>query len=50
MRLRFLYALFLAFSLAAQQPDAVIDITEEQRDPRIAVPDIRGPRRRRGGR
>ena len=43
MKLRFLYAFFLAFSLAAQQPDAVIDITEEQRDPRIAVPDIRGP-------
>ncbi len=43
MRLRFLYALSLTFSLVAQQPDAVIDITDEQRDPRIAVPDIRGP-------
>ncbi len=43
MRLRFLFAFPLAFSLAAQQPDAVIDITEEQQDPRIAAPDILGP-------
>lgn len=43
MRLRFLQAFFFTFSLLAQQPDAVIDITDEQRDPRIAVPDIRGP-------
>ncbi len=43
MRFRLLHVCFLALPLAAQQPDAVIDITEEQRDPRIAVPDIRGP-------
>ena len=36
--------LVLALVVAAQRPpDAVIEITEEQRDPRIAVPEIHGP-------
>lgn len=39
-------ALLLAAALAApaqQQPDATIEITDEQQDPRLAVPLIRGP-------